>query len=97
MRTIIYGRVTEEHLADAELFAGITPTAYITNGKHTPPASELPTEVIRQCPMVPGEPGEKQNHWRMAQAAEALILVGKNEHLVRVAEMNDLHIYEVGG
>lgn len=94
MKTIIYGRVTPEHLADAELFAGITPTSYITNGNSTPPASKLATEVIPPCPMVPGEPGEKQNHWRLIAFADALILVGRNDHLLSIAQRMDLLIYE---
>ena len=97
MRTIIFGNVTADHLADAELFSGITPTAFITNGSSKPPAVNLPTEVIPQCPMVHGEPGEKQNHWRMAMYAEALILVGRNDHLLEVATRCELLIYEVGG
>lgn len=97
MRTIIYGQVTEEHLADAELFAGITPTSYITNGKHTPPAGNLETEVIPPCPMVPGEAGEKQNHWRLALSADALVLAEDDEHMRSVAERCELLIYEVEG
>ena len=97
LKTIIYGRVTPEHLADAELFAGITPTSYITNGKHTPPASNLETEVIPQCPMVPGDPGVKQNHWRLVAYADALILACDNDHLLGVARRMDLLIHEVEG
>lgn len=94
MKTIIYGPVTVDHLAEAELFSGITPTSYITNGASTPPASKLEAEVIPPCPMVPGEAGEKQNHWRMVLHADALILVGHNEHLLHVAQRYDLLIYE---
>lgn len=94
MRTIIYGKVTPDHLADAELFAGITPTSFVTNGKHTPPVSNLTTEAIPQCPMVPGEAGEKQNHWRLVMAADALVLVGENEHLLAVAQGYDLLIHQ---
>lgn len=97
MRTIIFGNVTADHLADAELFSGITPTAFITNGSSKPPAANLPTEVIPPCPKIPGEPGEKQNHWRMVLSAEALILVGRNDHLIEVANRCDLLVYEVGG
>lgn len=97
MKTIIFGKVTPEHLADAELFSGITPSSFITNGDSTPPASNLPTEVIPQCPKIPGEPGERQNHWRMVLSADALILVGRNDHLIEVANRCDLLVYEVGG
>lgn len=97
MKTIIYGKVTPDHLADAELFAGITPTSFVTNGNHTPPVSNMETEVIPQCPMVHGEPGEKQNHWRMVSSAEALVLVGRNDHLLSVAQRMDLLIHEVEG
>ena len=97
MKTIIFGQVTAEHLADAELFSGITPTVLITNGSSTPPTANLPTEVIPQCSKIPGEPGERQNHWRMALSADALILVGRNDHLIEVANRCDLLVYEVGG
>ena len=96
MKTIVYGKVTPGHLADAELFAGITPTSFVTNGTHVPPSSNMGTEVIPPCPKVPGEPGQKQNHWRMVSSADALVLQGRNEHLVSVAERMDLLIYEVG-
>lgn len=95
MKTVIYGKVTPEHLADAELFSGITPTSFVSNGLHTPPATgSMETEVIPQCPMVPGEPGEKQNHWRLIAFADALILVGRNDHLLSIAQRMDLLIYE---
>ena len=97
MKTIIFGQVTAEHLADAELFSGITPSSFITNGDSTPPFSNLTTEVIPPCPKIPGEPGERQNHWRMALSADALILVGRNDHLLEVANRCDLLIYEVEG
>lgn len=97
MRTIIFGNVTAAHLADAELFSGITPTAFIANGSSKPPVANLPAELIPPCPKIPGEPGEKQNHWRMVLSAEALILVGRNDHLIEVANRCELLIYEVEG
>ena len=95
MKTVLYGNVTQEHIDSASLFSGIEPTSYVTNGKHTPPASQLETEVIPQCPMVPGEPGERQNHWRLASFAEAAIFVDPPEHLVSVLQRLDALIYEV--
>ena len=47
MRVILSGPVTAEHLADAELMAGITPTSFVTNGLSEPPrGSRLPDEVM---------------------------------------------------
>lgn len=95
MKTVLFGKVTEQHLADALLFAGIEPSEYITNGKTVPPASQRATTVIPPCPMVPGEPGELQNNWRLVLHADALICVGDNPHLVECAARYDLLIYEV--
>ncbi|WP_315127184.1 hypothetical protein [Comamonas antarctica] len=95
MKTILYGRVTEEHLASASLFAGIEPTEFITNGRIKPPAGrDLPTTVIPPEPLVPGEPGELQNDWRLVLHADALVLVGENEHLLDCARKYDLPIYQ---
>lgn len=94
MKTILHGQVTEQHLADAALFAGIEPTSYITNGATSPPVSQRATDVIPPDPMV-GDAAERQNHWRMVLRADALVCVGKNEHLVRSAESVGLLVYEV--
>lgn len=93
MRTIISGKVTEQDIADADLF-GITPTSYVTNGKSTPPVSNLMTEVMPICPKLP-EAGEKQRDWTMCLNADALIVAGGNDHLVQCARRFNLLIYEV--
>lgn len=95
MKTILFGKVTAQHLADAALFAGIEPTAFTTNRKSPATVHGLPMEVVLPCPMVPGEPGELQCHWRMAIYSDALICVGENEHLVQTAKRMDLLVYEV--
>ena len=95
MKTILHGPVTEQHLADASLFAGIEPTEYITGTKNCPPCSQRPTTVIPVEPLVHGEAGDRQQHWRMAINADALICVGENEHLVHAAERFGLPIYQV--
>lgn len=94
MKTVLYGRVTESHLADASLFCGIAPTEFITNGSSAPPTSKHETSVIRPDPMV-GDCAAAQNHWRMVLHADALICVGKNDHLMRVAETIGLIVYQV--
>ena len=93
MKTILHGQVTEQHLADAALFAGIEPTSFITNGGGTPPFGPLAVNVMVPDPMV-GEVAVLQSHVRMVLEADALICVGVNEHLVRVAEAFDLLLYE---
>ena len=93
MKTILHGQVTEQHLADAALFSGITPTSYITNGSASPPFGALAVDVMPPDPMV-GEVAVLQSHVRMVLEADALICVGANKHLVRVAEAFDLLVYE---
>ena len=96
MRVIISGPVTAEHLADAELLAGITPTSFVTNGLEKPPAgSHLPVEVFAICPMQPVETRVQARHFTLVQNADALICAEENEHLLRLAKMYDLLIYEV--
>lgn len=95
MRTLLYGKVTQAHLDDAELLMGITPTSYVTNGKTVPPASNLTAEVIPVCPMVGGEAGILQQHWRLCLHVDAAILVGAPEHLMHCVKTYDLPHYEV--
>lgn len=92
MKTILYGRVTQAHLDMASLIAGIEPTSYLTNGKTTPPASNLETEVMPEDPMV-GDAAQHQNHARLAIYGEALICIGRNDHLVEWAEKYGMPIY----
>ena len=84
MKTILYGPVTEDHLADASLFSGIEPTEFITE------------KTIPVDPKVGGEAGERQQHWRMVINADALVCVGANEHLVHAANRFNLLVYQVG-
>ena len=93
MKTILHGPVSEQHLADAALFSGITPTPYITNGSASPPFGALVVNVMAPDPLV-GEVAVLQSHVRMVLEADALICVGANKHLVRVAEAFDLLLYE---
>lgn len=95
MRTIIHGPVTADHLADAELFAGITPTSFVTNGLSRPPTKDLPAEVYPLCDKQPEESRERARNYTLAQNADALICVGENEHLVSLARNYDLAVYEV--
>ena len=82
MRTILWGNPTAEQLADAALFSGIEVTEQVTE------------KTIPVDPMVGGEAGVRQQHWRMALNADALICVGENEHLVRAAESLKLLVYQ---
>lgn len=93
MKTILYGPVTEAHLVDASLFSGIDPTAFVIDGTRKPPATTLPVETIPVCPLVGDSAGELQNHWRLVLAADALILVGQNDHLLHAAGRYSLAIY----
>ena len=82
MTTILWGNPTAEHLADAALFSGIEVTEQVTE------------KTIPVDPMVGGEAGVRQQHWRMALNADALICVGENEHLVQAAESLKLLVYQ---
>ncbi len=95
MRTIISGAVEQEHLDDADLLAGITPTSFVTNGLSTPPACGLRTEVWPVCPMQPKETSSMARDYTLVQNADALICVGHNPHLVELARTYDLPVYEV--
>jgi len=94
MRVIISGKVTQQDIDDADMLAGIVPTSYVTNGKSTPPASQLPTDVMPICPKLP-DAGERQRDWTMCLNADALIVAGGNDHLVQCARRFNLPVYEV--
>lgn len=93
MKTIISGPVTQRDIDDADLLAGIVPTSYITNGKSTPPASQLETTVMPVCPKLP-DSGVRQRDYTMCLNADALIVSGPNEHLVGVARSLKLTVYQ---
>ena len=96
MRVILHGPVTADHLADAELMAGITPTSFVTNGlSHPPRGSRLSVEVMPICMMQPVETRVQARNYSLAQNADALICVGDNDHLVSRARDYDLLVYEV--
>ena len=96
MRVIIHGPVTVEHLADAELLAGITPTSFVTNGlSHPPRGSNLPVEVMAPCMKQPAETRIRAREYSMVQAADALIGADSNPGLVSLARDYDLLVYEV--
>lgn len=96
MRVIIHGPVTVEHLADAELMAGITPTSFVTNGlSHPPRGSSLPVEVMEPCMKQPAETRIRAREYRMVQNADALICADYNPGLVSLARDYDLLVYEV--
>ena len=96
MRVILHGPVTADHMADAELMAGIVPTSFVTNGLSEPPrGSRLPVEVMEPCMKQPAETRVRAREYSMVQNADALICVGENVHLVSLARNYDLLVYEV--
>ena len=96
MRVILSGPVTAEHLADAELMAGITPTSLVTNGlSHPPRGNRLPVEVMPICPMQPVETRVRAREYTLVQNADALICADYNPGLVSLARNYDLLVYEV--
>jgi hypothetical protein len=95
MRTIISGQVTQDHLDDADLLAGISPTSYVTNGLSTPPASQLRTDAMPICMMQPEYSRVQARNYTLVENADALICVGENPHLVELARNYGLDVYEV--
>lgn len=96
MKTILSGRVTMADIEDADFLAGIVPTSFITNGLSNPPAaSKLPVEVFPVCQMQPVETAELARDYTLCQAADALICVGENDHLVNLARKYGLPVYVV--
>lgn len=96
MRVILHGPVTADHLADAELMAGIVPTSFVTNGLSEPPrGSRLPVEVMEPCMKQPAETRIRAREYSMVQAADALICADYNPGLVSLAHHYDLLVYEV--
>ena len=95
MRVILHGPVTADHLADAELMAGITPTSFVTNGlSHPPRGSRLPVDVYPICPMQPVETRERARNYTLVFHSDALVCAGGNDHLVSLARNYNLLIYE---
>ena len=96
MRVILHGPVTADHLADAELMAGIVPTSFVTNGlSHPPRGNRLSVEIMEPCMKQPAETRVRAREYSMVQNADALICVGENVHLVSLARNDDLLVYEV--
>lgn len=96
MRVILHGPVTADHMADAELMAGITPTSFVTNGlSHPPRGSRLPVEVMEPCMKQPAETRIRAREYSMVQNADALICADYNPGLVSLARNYDLLVYEV--
>lgn len=96
MRVIVHGPVTADHLADAELLAGITPTSYVTNGLHEPPrGNRLPVEVHPICMKQPEESRVRAREYSLVQNADALVCASRNPGLVALAHTYDLLVYEV--
>lgn len=93
MRTIIAGSVTADTLQAAEMFEGIEPTSYVTNGLSTPPASDRPTSVHPICKAL-GAFGKDARDYTLVQNADALVLAGRDDHLVRIARQYGLKVYQ---
>jgi hypothetical protein len=94
MRVIISGRVTRQHLEDAELLAGITATCLLMNDERKPPELGLPVEVMPICKMHGEDTAIPQRNYSLAQAGDALICVGRNDHLVKLCEKYGLPVYQ---
>jgi len=90
VRTIISGRVTPDVLDRADFIMGIVPTRFVTNGATR---TDLPTDVYPIDPKL-GEAGEIARDYSLVQQADALIVVGRNPHLVGLARMYGLLVHQ---
>lgn len=94
MRTIISGHVQPDHLPLAELMADIAATSLVTNGAPMPGIElGLPTICYPIDPMM-GALGEEARDYTLCLNADALIVVGQNDHLVRIARQYGLLVFE---
>lgn len=93
MRTIISGRVTPAHLESAALF-GVEPTSYVTNGESTPPVSKLPVDVYPLTDKLEVGAARRQRNYTLVQNADALILVGRDDHLAALAQRYGLVVFQ---
>jgi len=99
MRVIVSGPVEYEDIQDAELLAGIVTTQLVSNGVEHLPDLELfidlkPALVFPLDPKILGLFGVLSRDYTLVQNADALIVKGKNKHLVKVATQYKLLIYE---
>lgn len=96
MRTIISGPVTADDITYAGLMAGITPTAFLTNGHHLPPAElGMKVEVDPPCAKIGGRVAVQARDYTLCQRADAVIVRGADEHLVRVATQYGLRVCQL--
>ena len=94
MRTILSGPVTANDVDMAGLLADITPTLFITNGRPAAPIDGVPVEVHPVCEKLGGQMAIDARDYTLCQRAEALILAGENDHLLRVARQYGLRIHQ---
>jgi hypothetical protein len=95
MRTIISGPVDQSAIDTAELLYGITPTAWVTNGKWPyPPLPPGGYADIHPIDSKLGHLGEDARDYTLCQHAEAAIIVGGNPHLAAVARQYGLLVHE---
>ena len=79
----------------ADLMAGIIPTSFVTNGLNTPPVSQLETEVFPICQMRDRDGAIIARNYTLCHNADAVIVRGSDEHLVRLALQYGLPVYQL--
>lgn len=97
MRVILSGPVRPHHLDAADMIYGIVPTSFVTNGEPIPPTDVTKGYAV-DChpldPKLPGSTGVERIDYLLTMNADALVLVGRNDHLLWVARKANLLIYE---
>lgn len=99
MRVILSGPVEWEDIEAADMFAGIVPTQLVSNGKEPLPDLDLfielkPPMLFPLDPKIKGLFGELSRDYTLVQNADALIVKGRNKHLVKLAHQYNLLVYE---
>lgn len=97
MRVILSGPVRPHHLDAADLIYGILPESFVTNGDPLPfveTTAGKPIDCHPLDPKLPGPTGVERIDYVMVLYAEALVLVGRNDHLLWVARKSNLLIFE---
>ena len=94
MRTIISGPVTPEDLTMAGLFVGIMPSALVSNGAPSPSADIGLPVTCYPVDKALGILGEAARDYTLVQNADALVVAGQNDHLVKIARQYGLLVHQ---
>lgn len=96
MRTILDGPVTEAMLDTAGMF-GIEPTSFLVDGQDELPVTFLDVTVVWTPEHVTRyglESAKRINAYKITRGAQAVICKGRNEQLLRLADLMGIPAYQ---